>query len=110
MDLEALCAFSGGANTSRQPLNLIIAGSAPLQAALGERWVGADIDLFCSSDSRTAPKARQFLIEVCNLICAGNSEEYRWNQHYVDNQADEVSRYYTTPQNTVMSIFYRIRT
>ena len=53
---------------------VILSGSLTLQAALGVRWQGSDVDIFCTWAE--APKVRQRLIEKCNLICSGANDTY----------------------------------
>jgi ferredoxin len=54
---------------------VIIAGSSVVQAALGVRWPGSDIDIFCTWSA--APLIRQRLIQHCKMICSGANDSYR---------------------------------
>jgi hypothetical protein len=53
---------------------LLISGSTMVQAALGFRWKGSDLDLFCTCAA--APLVRQRLQEECGLVCTGTSFTY----------------------------------
>ena len=72
MPLDKIFALGEGA-VSDVP-QLVIAGSAIVQAMLGELWSQSDIDMFCTWAA--APQVREKLIDTCGMICAGHSESY----------------------------------
>ena len=71
MPLDKIFVLGEGA-VSDAP-QLVIAGSAIVQAMLGERWK-SDIDMFCTWSA--AHQVRKNLIDTCGMICAGHSESY----------------------------------
>jgi hypothetical protein len=53
---------------------VVVSGSAMVQAVLGTRWQGSDVDIFCTAAAASSVRTR---LAATGLICAGHCNQYR---------------------------------